>query len=77
MTVGTVSQTVYGSLSQIVKTTSQIGSGSAPVTSGTFGWNSGFSPVLVGDAANARILKADNIYRRQLQQLWFRRQRSR
>jgi hypothetical protein len=61
ITVSGVLQPVYGSLSEVVTTSSQVGGGSAPVRSGSFGWNSAYSPVLIGDAANSRILAADNI----------------
>ena len=52
---------MIGSISQAVKTTSQLGSSSASVTGLSFGWNSAYSPVLVGDLTNSRLLKADNI----------------
>ena len=58
---GTTTQQVNGSISQLVETTSQLGAGSAPVSSASLGWNSAYSPVLVGDLANTRILGADNI----------------
>jgi hypothetical protein len=59
VTVAGVSQSAYGSLAESVKTSSNVGS--APVTSGDFGWNSGYSPLLVGDATGSRIYRADNI----------------
>ncbi len=61
VSVAGTSQAVYGSMSQAVKTTAQIGTGSAPVTAASFGWNSAYSPVVVGDAVNGRLLSADNI----------------
>ena len=61
VTVAGITQRAYGSISQSVHTTSQIGAGSAPVTSATFGWNSAYSPVLVADLTHSRILGADNI----------------
>jgi hypothetical protein len=61
VTVAGVSQAVYGSVSQAIRTNTQIGSGSAPVTAGSFGWNSAYSPVLVADPAGGRLYCADNI----------------
>ncbi len=61
LTAGGVTQAVNGSLTQYVKTTKQIGAGSAAVTSGSFGWASAYSPLLVGDSANGRIMSADSI----------------
>jgi hypothetical protein len=61
VTAAGITQHAYGSISQSVHTTSQIGAGSAPVTSATFGWNSAYSPVLVADLTHSRILGADNI----------------
>lgn len=58
---GGVKQQVNGSIAQSVKTTSQIGSGSAPVTAASLGWNSAYSPVVVADVTNSRLLGADNI----------------
>jgi hypothetical protein len=52
-------QGVLGSISVSVKTSSQVNT--AAVTSFTLGWNSAYSPVVVGDAANNRLLAADNI----------------
>ena len=61
VTAGGVTQFAYGSLVQVVDTSGQIGSSTAPVSSGSLGWNSGFSPLLVGDAINSRVVGADNI----------------
>jgi hypothetical protein len=61
ITAGGVTEGMIGSISQAVKTTSQLGSSSASVTGLSFGWNSAYSPVLVGDLTNSRLLKADNI----------------
>lgn len=61
VTVGGVTQAANGSLTQYVKTTKQIGAGGAAVTSGSLGWASAYSPLLVGDSANGRILRADSI----------------
>src|SRR6202030_3617950 len=61
ITSGGVTQAANGSISQYVKTTSQLGTGSAAVTSGSFGWNSAYSPLLVGDNANGRIVGVDSI----------------
>ena len=61
LTSGGVTQAANGSVSQYVKTTSQLGSGSAAVTSGTLGWNSAYSPLLVGDNTNGRIVSVDGI----------------
>ncbi len=58
---GGVSQQMNGSIAQSVKTTAQIGAGSAPVTAASFGWNSAYSPVVVADVTNSRLLGADNI----------------
>lgn len=59
VSVAGVSQYAFGSLSQVVQTTSPVSS--APVSGASFGWNSGYSPLVVGDAANARLLGADNL----------------
>jgi hypothetical protein len=61
ITSGGVTQAANGSVSQYVKTSGQIGSGSAAVTSGSLGWNSAYSPLILGDAANNRILIVDNV----------------
>ena len=67
VTVGGVTEPVLGSLSQAVVTTSQLGAGSAAVTAGTLGWNSAYSPLIGVDAANGRILSADNLLGSNLQ----------
>jgi sugar lactone lactonase YvrE len=59
LAAGGISQGVLGSISVSVKTASQVNS--AAVTSLTVGWNSAYSPVVVGDAANSRLLGADNV----------------
>ncbi len=61
ITSGGVTQAANGSVSQYVKTSGQIGAGSAPITSGFLGWNSAYSPLILGDAANSRILVVDNV----------------
>jgi sugar lactone lactonase YvrE len=61
ITAGGVTQAIIGSLSQDVTTRQQIGTASAPVTGGSFGWNSAYAPLLFGDSYNGRILRADNI----------------
>jgi outer membrane protein assembly factor BamB len=61
ITVGGVTEGMIGSISQSVKTSSQLGSSSAPVYGLSLGWNSAYSPVVVGDLSNSRLLSADNI----------------
>lgn len=61
VTVGGVTQSAHGSISQTVTTAAQLGAGTAPVASFSFGWNSDYSPLLVGDLTRSRILAADNI----------------
>ena len=61
VTAGGVTQPVNGSISQYVKTTSQLGSGSAAVSGGSLGWNSAYSPLIVADNANFRIVASDSI----------------
>ncbi len=56
-----VTQAAHGSITQLVQTGSPVGTGSAPVTSGSFGWSSAYSPLLVGDNAKGRIVGADNL----------------
>lgn len=58
VTANGITGPVYGSLSQIVNTKAQ---GSGPITSGSIGWNSAYSPLLVADPANSRLVAADNI----------------
>jgi sugar lactone lactonase YvrE len=38
-----------------------LGSGGAPVGSGSIGWNSGYTPPVVADGGNSRLLAADNV----------------
>jgi sugar lactone lactonase YvrE len=38
-----------------------LGSGGAPVGSGSIGWNSGYTPLIVADTGNSRLLAADNV----------------
>ncbi|HEY0786458.1 MAG TPA: choice-of-anchor D domain-containing protein [Acidobacteriaceae bacterium] len=61
MTSGGVTQFAYGSVAQTVDTSGLLGTASAPVSAGSFGWNSGYSPLMVGDKGNSRVLLADNI----------------
>jgi len=61
VTSGGVTEIANGSLSQYVKTTAQIGTGSAAVTAGSLGWNSAYSPLLVGDSANGRVVSVDGL----------------
>lgn len=52
-------QGALGSVSFAVHTTSQLGSGSAPVTTLNLGWNSRYSPLVV--ASGTSLLAADNL----------------
>jgi hypothetical protein len=61
ITVNGVTQTANGSVSQLVQTSTPIGTGSAPVTSGSFGWNSTYSPILIGDNTRGRIVASDSL----------------
>src|SRR5450631_4315750 len=61
MTLAGHSQRVYGSISTVLKTSTQVGSSGAPLTSLSLGWDSAYSPVVVGDAVNGRLLGADNV----------------
>ena len=61
VTIAGQSQRVLGSISTEVKTTAQIGAGSAPLYSLSMGWSSAYSPVVVADAVNGRLIAADNI----------------
>lgn len=61
VTSGGIAQYAYGSLSQYVGLTAPLGSGGAPVGSGSIGWNSGYAPLVVADAGNPRLLAADNV----------------
>ena len=61
VTYGGVTQFAYGSLSQTVVTGGQLGNSTAPVTSGSLGWNSGVSPVLAADSSDGLLLLADNL----------------
>jgi hypothetical protein len=56
-----VTQAAHGSIAQLVQTGSPVGTGSAPVTSASFGWSSAYSPLLAGDNAKGRIVGADNL----------------
>lgn len=56
-----LSQGINGSISTAVKTTKQIGTGSAAVTSLSSGWSSEYSSVIVGDSINSRLLEADSL----------------
>lgn len=63
---GTVTQSgtteaIVGSISTSVHTTSQLGSGTAGLNSFSMGWSSAYAPIMVGDAANARLLGADDL----------------
>jgi len=58
---GGLTQAANGSLAQYVKTSTQIGTGSAPVAGGSLGWNSAYSPLLMGDSANGRVVAMDGI----------------
>jgi hypothetical protein len=60
LTAGGVTQGVNGSISQSVDTTSQVSS--APVSGGSFGWSSAYSPLLLGDGQNGRIVQVDDIH---------------
>lgn len=54
-------QGALGSVSFAIHTSSQLGSGSAPVTSLNLGWNSRYSPVVVASGGSACLLLADNL----------------
>ena len=56
-----ITQAANGSISQVVKSTTQVGAGGAPVNGGSLGWNSAYSPVVVGDPVNSLLFAADNI----------------
>src|SRR5579863_6438623 len=58
---GGISEAVVGSISTVVQTSAQLGAAGAAVNSLVLGWSSAYSPVVVGDAANFRLLGADNL----------------
>jgi len=61
ITTGGRTQPVNGSVSQAVQSSTKIGTGSAPVTSGSFGWNSAYGPLLIADNSESRIVSSDSI----------------
>ncbi|WP_263355077.1 choice-of-anchor D domain-containing protein [Acidicapsa acidisoli] len=61
VTANGVTQRSYGSVEQLVQSGSIVGLAGAPVTSGSFGWNSAYSPLLVGDNTKGRVVASDNI----------------
>ena len=61
LTSGGITQFAYGSVSQYVGLTAPLGAGGAPVGSGSLGWNSGYTPLIVADTGNSRLLAADNV----------------
>jgi hypothetical protein len=61
VTANGVTQKAYGSVNQLVQSGAIVSAVGVPVTSGSFGWSSAYSPLLVGDNAKGRIVAADNI----------------
>jgi hypothetical protein len=61
VTANGVTQRAYGSVEQLVQWGSIVGKAGAPVTSGSFGWSSAYSPLLVGDNIKGRVVATDNI----------------
>lgn len=61
VTANGVTQRAYGSVEQLVQWGSIVGKAGAPVTNGSFGWSSAYSPLLVGDNAKGRVVATDNI----------------
>jgi sugar lactone lactonase YvrE len=56
-----ITEAVVGSISTVLQATAQIGAGGAAVNSLALGWSSAYGPLVVGDAANTRLLGADNL----------------
>lgn len=61
VSAGGVTQAVYGAVEHVVQASAALGTKSAAISSGKFGWSSAYRPVLVADNGKRRILGADSI----------------